>query len=170
MDRKGQPVAVLLVDAVGALPPARRFEHRTGLDRIVLELFNGGIVVGAGLEGRVGGPALAEQDAVDDRLPVDRVTERVGQLAVFGEERMAEVIEDPPVVGGLHVVDGEALRVPERPRVLRGHLREVELPRPKLHGARLLVGHDLEDDPADLRRARVVIGVALEHDALARVP
>ena len=89
---------------------------------------------------------------------------------VFLPVFVPEIVEDAPVIGGGHVIDGIARLALEGRRVLGRHLGQIQLAGLQLHGLGVGIGNDLEHDGIDVGRARKVIGVLHQGDGLAHVP
>ena len=128
------------------------------------------VVVDVPLQRAVGGHALAEEDGVDNRLPVDGIADGGDDVAVRRPVVVGEVEENAAVVRRRHVIERIAVRTGEALGVLRVKQRQIQLAGLQLHGLRVVVGDDLEDHAVDLRRAEVVVLVLHQHDRLARVP
>ena len=133
-------------------------------------MVHGLVVVDIALERAVRRHALPEQHRIDNGLTVDGVADGGDDVAVFRPVGVVEVEEDAAVVRGGHVVAGVAVLAREVLRVFRVEQRKVDLAGLKLHGLRVVVGYDLEDDALDVRRAQEVVLVAHEHDGLPGVP
>ena len=133
-------------------------------------MVHGLVVVDIALERAVRRHALPEQHRIDNGLTVDGVADGGDDVAVFRPVGVVEVEEDAAVVRGRHVIERIAVRAREALGVLRIEQRQIQLAGLQLHGLRVVVGYDLEDDALDVRRAQEVVLVAHEHDGLPGVP
>lgn len=121
---------------------------------VIVVVLDALVVVDVPLQRAVGGHALAEEDGVDNRLPVDGIADGGDDVAVRRPVVVGEVEENAAVVRRRHVIERIAVRTGEALGVLRVKQRQIQLAGLQLHGLRVVVGDDLEDHAVDLSARR----------------
>ena len=150
--------------------PAGRFQNGLCLFGVIVVVLDVFVIIDVPLQGAVGRQALPQKHRVHDGLPVDRIADGGDDVFIFGPVVVPEVKENAAVVAGFEIVAGKAVFSLELLGVFGVEERKVQLAGLQLHGLRIVVGDDLEDDAVDVCRALKIALVFLENDRLPHVP
>ena len=169
-DDKADFLAVPLVVAVRAHRAAGRFQNGLCLFGVIVVVLDVFIIIDVPLQGAVGRHALPQKHRIHDGLPVDRIADGGDDVFIFAPVVVPEVKENAAVVAGFEIVAGKAVFSLELLGIFGVEERKVQLAGLQLHGLRIVVGDDLEDDAVDVCRALKIALVFLKNNRLTDVP